>query len=182
MSLSNSQEIATPVSVPPAGLSAAQIKSLADAQNDEFSVQQTGTAFQRTRAIAYFNRHKFVAEVSPRALAYHVEQVMDYKVDGITTGDFQKCAMASSAAVPVRRASNFRTSKKARAASLTLSRDFRGWTGRNLLAPTIPPRRARFPRRSHQSQDTSWGEAKRWLSQTIALAKQARTNSDSCLS
>jgi hypothetical protein len=81
----------------PAPLSVHQLAELKSAQSDEQTVFAAGTAYQRSRAIAYLNRHKFVVSVSVEALAYHVEKQMDYKVDGLRlTGeerDFQVCAM-----------------------------------------------------------------------------------------
>lgn len=81
----------------PAPLSDEQCARLVDAQKSEQAVFIAGTVFQRNRAITYFNHHKFVRSVSPQALAYHVEKVMDYKVDVLRVDglqrDYQKCAM-----------------------------------------------------------------------------------------
>lgn len=81
----------------PTPLSTHQLAELLSAQNDEQTVFAAGTAYQRSRAIAYLNRHKLVTSVSPEALAYHVEKQMDYKVDGLRLvgeeRDFQVCAM-----------------------------------------------------------------------------------------
>lgn len=72
-----------PIATVPSTLTADQLVELHDAQQDEGAVHTQGTAYQRSRALAYRNRHRFVASVSPAALAYHVEKVMDYKVDGL---------------------------------------------------------------------------------------------------
>lgn len=72
-----------PIATVPSTLTADQLVELRNAQQDEGAVHTQGTAYQRSRALAYRNRHRFVASVSPAALAYHVEKVMDYKVDGL---------------------------------------------------------------------------------------------------
>lgn len=81
----------------PAPLSDEQCARLVDAQKSEQAVFTAGKVFQRNRAITYFNHHKLVSSVTPAALAYHVEKVMDYKVDGLRLAgierDYQKCAM-----------------------------------------------------------------------------------------
>lgn len=82
----------------PASLSDAQLADLLAAQQNEEAVFKKGSEYQRTRAVAYFNRHKFVSGVTPEALAYHVQKVMDFKVDGLrlegAEREYQKCAMA----------------------------------------------------------------------------------------
>lgn len=83
----------TTVIAVPAPLNAGQLADLDAAQNDERAVFNQGTAYQRTRAIAYLNRHNLVASIGAEALAYHVEKKMDYKVSGIRKGVYQICAM-----------------------------------------------------------------------------------------